>query len=133
MLHLYAALAEKERRLISERTRSALAAKKAQGAILGNPTNIIEAGQRGRCAQRAREEFIAYAKANPGKVNMASGGSGTSQHLTGELFKTVTGVNMVHVPYRGGAPAISDLIGGKVQVYFGVLFASIEYIRTGKL
>jgi tripartite-type tricarboxylate transporter receptor subunit TctC len=82
---------------------------------------------------RSVPEFIAYAKANPGKVNMASGGSGTSQHLTGELFKTVTGINMVHVPYRGGAPAISDLIGGQVQVYFGVLSASIEYIRTGKL
>jgi len=82
---------------------------------------------------RSVPEFIAYAKANPGKVNMASGGSGTSQHLTGELFKTVIGVNMVHVPYRGGAPAISDLIGGQVQVYFGVLSASIEYIRTGKL
>jgi tripartite-type tricarboxylate transporter receptor subunit TctC len=62
-------------------------------------------------------EFIAYAKANPGKLNMASGGSGTSQHLTGELFKMVTGVNMLHVPYRGGAPALTDLLGGQVQVY----------------
>jgi tripartite-type tricarboxylate transporter receptor subunit TctC len=82
---------------------------------------------------RGVPEFIAYAKANPGKVNMASGGSGTTQHLTGELFKIVTGVNMVHVPYRGGAPAVTDLLGGQVQVYFGVLSASIEYIKAGKL
>jgi tripartite-type tricarboxylate transporter receptor subunit TctC len=78
-------------------------------------------------------EFIAYAKANPGKLNMASGGSGTGQHLAGELFKMMAGVNMVHVPYRGGAPALTDLIGGQVQVYFGAMASSIEYIRTGKL
>ena len=82
---------------------------------------------------RSVREFIAYAKANPGKVSMASGGSGTSQHLTGELFKTATGGDMVHVPYRGGALAITDLLGGQVQVYFGVVSASIEYIRAGKL
>jgi len=78
-------------------------------------------------------EFIAYAKANPGKINMASSGVGTGQHLTGELFKMMTGVNMAHVPYRGGAPAITDLIGGQVQVMFSSPLGLIEYIRTGKL
>jgi tripartite-type tricarboxylate transporter receptor subunit TctC len=78
-------------------------------------------------------EFIAYAKANPGKLNMGSAGIGSSQHLSGELFKMMTGVNLVHVPYRGGAPAITDLLGGQVQVMFDVLPESIEYIRTGKL
>jgi tripartite-type tricarboxylate transporter receptor subunit TctC len=78
-------------------------------------------------------ELVAYAKANPGKLNMGSAGSGSSQHLAGELFKMMTGVNLVHVPYRGGAPAITDLIGGQVQVMFDVLPESIEYIRTGKL
>ena len=82
---------------------------------------------------RSVPEFIAYAKANPGKVNFASGGNGTGQHVSGELFKMMTGVNMVHVPYRGGAPAVTDLLGGQVQVYFGVLSASIEYIKSGKL
>jgi tripartite-type tricarboxylate transporter receptor subunit TctC len=78
-------------------------------------------------------EFIAYAKANPGKINMASGGIGTPGHLSGELFKTMTGVNMVHVPYRGLAPALTDLLGGQAQVLFGALTSSIEYIRAGKL
>jgi tripartite-type tricarboxylate transporter receptor subunit TctC len=78
-------------------------------------------------------EFIAYAKANPGKVNMASSGNGTSPHLAGELFKVRTGVDVVHVPYRGGAPALTDLIGGQVQVMFAFTSSSIEYIRTGKL
>jgi tripartite-type tricarboxylate transporter receptor subunit TctC len=78
-------------------------------------------------------EFIAYAKANPGRLNMGSAGIGSSQHLAGELFKKMTGVNLVHVPYRGGAPAITDLLGGQVQVMFDVLPESIEYIRTGKL
>ena len=78
-------------------------------------------------------EFIAYAKANPGKVNYASGGNGTAQHLAGELFKTMTGVDMVHVPYRGDAPALTDLIGGQVQVMFGNMPSSIEHIRAGKL
>ena len=63
-------------------------------------------------------EFIAYAKANPGKLNMASGGNGTSHHVAGELFKMMTGVDMVHVPYRGAAPALTDLLGGQVQVMF---------------
>src|SRR5262245_46915550 len=78
-------------------------------------------------------EFIAYAKANPGKLNMASGGNGTTGHLSGELFKVLTGVNMVHVPYRGTAPALTDLLGGQVQVMFASMSSSIEYIRAGKL
>jgi tripartite-type tricarboxylate transporter receptor subunit TctC len=82
---------------------------------------------------RTVPEFIAYAKANPGKVNMASAGNGSTPHVAGELFNMMTGVNMVHVPYRGGAPALTDLLGGQVQVYFDTMTASIEYIKTGKL
>jgi tripartite-type tricarboxylate transporter receptor subunit TctC len=78
-------------------------------------------------------EFIAYAKANPGKINMASSGIGTAQHVAGELFKTMTGVQMNHVPYRGAAPALTDLMGGQVQVFFDVTTSSIEYIKAGKL
>ena len=78
-------------------------------------------------------EFIAYAKANPGKINMASAGNGTSQHVSGELFKIMAGIDMVHVPYRGTAPALTDLLGGQVQVYFATQGPSIEYIRAGKL
>jgi tripartite-type tricarboxylate transporter receptor subunit TctC len=78
-------------------------------------------------------EFISHAKANPGKITFASTGIGTTQHLSGELFKMMTGVEMVHVPYRGGAPALTDLISGQVQVMFGPLPASIEFIRAGKL
>jgi tripartite-type tricarboxylate transporter receptor subunit TctC len=78
-------------------------------------------------------EFIAYAKDNPGKISMASGGVGTVGHLSGELFKVMTGVNLVHVPYRGLAPALTDLLGGQVQVAFGSMVSSIEYIRAGKL
>jgi tripartite-type tricarboxylate transporter receptor subunit TctC len=78
-------------------------------------------------------EFIAYAKANPGKLSMASAGNGTGPHMAGELFKMMTGVDMVHVPYRGGAPALTDLLGGQVQVYFGPISSSIEYIRAGKV
>jgi tripartite-type tricarboxylate transporter receptor subunit TctC len=78
-------------------------------------------------------EFIAYAKANPGKLNMASGGNGSPQHVAGELFKMMTGVDMTHVPYKGAAPALTDLLGGQVQVMFDVIVASIEFIRAGKL
>jgi tripartite-type tricarboxylate transporter receptor subunit TctC len=78
-------------------------------------------------------DFIAYAKANPGQINMASAGNGTPGHLAGELFKMMAGINMVHVPYRGGAPALTDLLGGQVQVYFSVLPDSMEFIRAGKL
>jgi tripartite-type tricarboxylate transporter receptor subunit TctC len=78
-------------------------------------------------------EFIAYAKAHPGKVNFASAGNGTNLHLAGELFKMRTGVNLVHVPYRGSAPALTDLLGGQVQMMFDNLPSSIEYVRNGKL
>ena len=78
-------------------------------------------------------EFIAYAKANPGKINMVSGGKGTPGHVAGELFKMMAGVDMIHVPYRGEALALPDLISGQVQVYFGVMPASLGYIRGGKL
>ena len=78
-------------------------------------------------------EFIAYAKANPGKINFASGGNGSPPHVSGELFKMMTGVNMTHVPYRGGAPALADLLGGQVQVQFATMSSSIEYIRARKL
>ena len=78
-------------------------------------------------------EFIAYAKANPGKINMASSGNGTSPHMAGELFKLMTGVDMVHVPYRGGVPALTDLLAGQVQVYFTTVTNAIAYIRSGQL
>jgi tripartite-type tricarboxylate transporter receptor subunit TctC len=78
-------------------------------------------------------EFIEYAKANPGKLSMASAGSGSAPHVAGELFKMMADINMPHVPYRGDAPAITDLIGGQVQVYFATMGGSIEYIRGGKL
>jgi tripartite-type tricarboxylate transporter receptor subunit TctC len=78
-------------------------------------------------------ELIAYAKANPGKLNMASGGIGGPSHVSGELFKLMTGVDMVHVPYRGVAPALTDLLGGQVQITFATMPSSIAYIRAGKL
>jgi tripartite-type tricarboxylate transporter receptor subunit TctC len=82
---------------------------------------------------RTVDEFIAYAKANPGKINYASAGNGTTVHLAGELFNMMTGVAMVHVPYRGSTPALTDLLGGQVQVMFDALPSSIEHVRTGKL
>jgi tripartite-type tricarboxylate transporter receptor subunit TctC len=78
-------------------------------------------------------EFIAYAKANPGKINMASGGNGNPTHVAGELFKMMTGIDMLHVPYRGGGPALADLLGGQVQVCFTNSSVSIDYIRVGQL
>src|ERR1700690_1200492 len=78
-------------------------------------------------------EFIAYAKAHPGKINMGSGGVGSTLHVAGELFKMMAGVNLVHVPYRGDAPALVDLIGGQVQVMFDLLAASLGFIKAGKL
>jgi tripartite-type tricarboxylate transporter receptor subunit TctC len=78
-------------------------------------------------------EFIAYAKANPGKLNFASAGNGDASHLSGELFKVMTGVDMAHVPYRGSQPATTDLIGGQVQVEFASVVAAIGYVSTGKL
>jgi tripartite-type tricarboxylate transporter receptor subunit TctC len=78
-------------------------------------------------------EFIAYAKANPGKINMASVGIGSTPHINGELFKVMTGTNMVHVPYRSAAAVMTDLLSGQVQLYFGTTASSLEYVRTGKL
>jgi len=82
---------------------------------------------------RTVPEFIAYAKANPGKINMGSGGVGTSIHVSGELFKLMAGVDMLHVPFRGGAPALTALMGGQVQVMFDTMTESIELIRAGTL
>jgi len=78
-------------------------------------------------------EFIAYAKANPGRISMASSGNGSSPHVAGELFKMMTGIDMVHVPYRGTAPALTDLIAGQVQVYFATTPGTTEYIMAGRL
>jgi tripartite-type tricarboxylate transporter receptor subunit TctC len=82
---------------------------------------------------RTVPEFIAYAKANPGKINMASAGSGTPQHIGGELFQLLTGIQMIHVPYRGNSPALVDLLAGQVQVMFDTMPNSIEYIKARKL
>jgi len=82
---------------------------------------------------RTVPEFITYAKANPGKVSMASAGIGSTPHLAGELFKVMTGVELVHVPYRGGTQALADLIGGQVQVYFGLPSSCVEYVRASSL
>jgi tripartite-type tricarboxylate transporter receptor subunit TctC len=78
-------------------------------------------------------EFVAYAKANPAKLNMGSGGNGTPAHVAGELFKLMTGVKMTHVPYRGGGPMLTDLLGGQVQVAFETVSLSIDHIRAGRL
>jgi tripartite-type tricarboxylate transporter receptor subunit TctC len=78
-------------------------------------------------------EFIAYAKDNPGRINMASPGIGSSPHINGELFKVMTGTNLVHVPYRSAAAVMTDLLSGQVQLYFGTTASSLEYVRTGKL
>ena len=78
-------------------------------------------------------EFLAYAKANPGKINMASSGNGSSPHVAGELFKMMAGVSLVHVPYRGAGPALTDLLGGQVQVIFATMSSSVQYIRADKL
>ena len=82
---------------------------------------------------RTVPEFIAYAKANPGKVNMASAGNGSAPHLAGELFKMMAGVDLVHIPYRGQGPALTDLLGGQVQVLFATTPGTSEYISSGKL
>jgi tripartite-type tricarboxylate transporter receptor subunit TctC len=82
---------------------------------------------------RTVPEFIAYAKANPGKINMASAGTGSAPHMAGELFNFMAGVNLVHVPYRGQGPALADLLGGQVQVLFATSPGTIDYVRTGKL
>jgi tripartite-type tricarboxylate transporter receptor subunit TctC len=82
---------------------------------------------------RTLPEFIAYGKANPGKITMASAGNGTASHVAGELFKMLAGVDMVHVPYRGAAPALTDIFGGRVDIYFSPMSGAIEYIRAGKV
>jgi tripartite-type tricarboxylate transporter receptor subunit TctC len=82
---------------------------------------------------RTIPEFIVYAKANPGKINMASAGTGSQQHVAGELFKMMTGIDMVHVPYRGGGPAVTDLLAGQVQVFYGTTASTVQHIKTGKL
>src|SRR4051794_10999354 len=78
-------------------------------------------------------EFISYARANPGKMNFGSAGTGTLGHLAGELFKTMAGVELIHVPYRSEGPALTDLLGGQVQTMFGNISTSSEHIRAGKL
>src|SRR5262249_19836192 len=78
-------------------------------------------------------EFIAYAKANPGQINMASAGIGNTTHVAGELFMMLTGIKLAHVPYRGGAPAVTDLLAGQVQVYFDGIAGSLEHVRAGGL
>ena len=78
-------------------------------------------------------ELIAYAKANPGKINMASAGTGSAPHMAGELFNAMAGVNMLHIPYRGQSPALSDLLGGQVQILFAAAPGTADYIRSGKL
>src|SRR5215470_5804179 len=78
-------------------------------------------------------ELIAYAKSNPGKVTVASAGIGSAPHMYWDLFRSVTGVDMVHVPYRGGGPAVTDLLGGQVLVYFGTFASTIEHVRAGRL
>src|SRR5262249_28256358 len=84
-------------------------------------------------AAKTLPEFIAYAKANPGKVNIAVPGNGSGPHVAGELFKMMAGVDMLHAPSGGGAPALTDLLAGQVQVMFDTLITSIEHIRAGKL
>jgi tripartite-type tricarboxylate transporter receptor subunit TctC len=82
---------------------------------------------------RTVPEFIAYAKVNPGKINMASGGIGTVTHVSGELFKMMAGVDLVHVPYRGSPPALTDLVGGQMQVMFDTVPTSLGFLKAGKL
>jgi tripartite-type tricarboxylate transporter receptor subunit TctC len=84
-------------------------------------------------AAKSAAEFISYTKANPGKINMASGGNGTTPHLAGELFQMMAGVSMVHVPYRGDAPALADLVAGRAQVMFANVASSIGFVRDGRL
>jgi tripartite-type tricarboxylate transporter receptor subunit TctC len=100
-------------------------------ALIGQTAGVMETHP--SVPAKTVPEFIAYAKAHPGKINMASSGTGTYQHVTGELFKAMAGVDMVHVPYRGAGPALTDLLGGQVQVFFDTLPSSIEHIRAGRL
>jgi tripartite-type tricarboxylate transporter receptor subunit TctC len=100
-------------------------------AFIDRVANVLEVNP--SVPAKTVPEFIAYAKTNPGKINMASGGVGSSQHVAGELFKMMTGADLMHVPYRGVAPALTDLLGGQVQVLFDTVPASIAHIRAGKL
>jgi tripartite-type tricarboxylate transporter receptor subunit TctC len=100
-------------------------------AFMDRVANVLEVNP--SIPARTVPEFTAYAKANPGKINMASGGTGSSQHVAGELFKMMAGVDLVHVPYRGVAPALTDLLAGQVQVLFDTVPASLPHIRAGKL
>jgi tripartite-type tricarboxylate transporter receptor subunit TctC len=94
---------------------------------------LVHPNRRHRAGHRTVPEFIAYAKAHPGKINVGSGGNGTSPHVSSELFKMMAGLDMVHVPYRGISQALTDLIGGQVQLMFDTTAGSIGYIRSGKL
>jgi tripartite-type tricarboxylate transporter receptor subunit TctC len=100
-------------------------------AVIDRVPNVMEVNP--SVPAKTVPEFIAYAKANPGKISMASGGIGSSPHVAGELFKMMAGVDMLHVPYRGVAPALTDLIAGQVQILFDTVPASIEHIRAGRL
>ena len=100
-------------------------------ASMGRVPNVMEVTP--AFPARTVPEFIAYAKSNPGRINFASPGIGTSNHVSGELFKMMTGINMIHVPYRGTSAALTDLISGQTQVMFDNMTSSIEYIRDGKL
>jgi tripartite-type tricarboxylate transporter receptor subunit TctC len=100
-------------------------------ASIARVPNVLEVNP--SVPARSVPEFIAYAKANPGKLNMASGGIGGPSHVSGELFKMMTGVNLVHVPYRGGTPALADMLGGQVHVMFSYISQTIGYIKAGKL
>jgi tripartite-type tricarboxylate transporter receptor subunit TctC len=100
-------------------------------AFMDRVANVLEVNP--SIPARTVPEFTAYAKANPGKINMASDGTGSSQHVAGELFKMMAGVDLVHVPYRGVAPALTDLLAGQVQVLFDTVPASLPHIRAGKL
>ena len=103
----------------------------SSAAVISREANVILVNP--SVPAKTVPEFVAYAKANAGKINYASPGNGTAGHVSGELFKMMAGVNMVHVPYRGGAPALIDLLGGQVQVFLGGISGSIEYIRAGRL
>src|SRR5207344_2379428 len=96
---------------------------RAPGVLVVNPSFPV----------KSVPELIAYAKANPNKISMASAGVGSAHHVYGELFKTMASVDMLHVPYRGGGPALADLLGGQVPLMFDTLATSIEHIRAGKL
>jgi tripartite-type tricarboxylate transporter receptor subunit TctC len=100
-------------------------------ASIARVPNVLEVNP--SVPARSVPEFIAYAKANPGKLNMASGGNGGPSHVAGELFKMMTGVNLVHVPYRGGTPALADMLGGQAHVMFSYISQTIGYIKAGKL